>query len=53
MKDEIKNTAASAADKAKAGYKHPPVKNRLPKGKSTWREGARSALATRKAGGYP
>jgi hypothetical protein len=29
MKDEIKNTAASAADEAKAGYKHPPVKNRL------------------------
>jgi hypothetical protein len=53
MKDEIKNTAASAADEAKAGYKHPPVKNRFPKGKSSWREGARSALATRKAGGYP
>jgi Family of unknown function (DUF5681) len=34
MKDEIKNTAASAADEAKAGYKRPPVKNRFPKGKS-------------------
>jgi hypothetical protein len=34
MKDEIKNTAASAADEAKAGYKDPPVKNRFPKGKS-------------------
>jgi hypothetical protein len=34
MKDEIKNTAASAADEAKAGYKHPPAKSRFPKGKS-------------------
>jgi hypothetical protein len=34
MNDEIKNTAASAADEAKAGYKRPPVKNRFPKGKS-------------------
>jgi hypothetical protein len=34
MKDEIKNTAAPAAEEGKAGYKRPPVKSRFPKGKS-------------------
>ena len=32
--DEIKNTAAPAAEEGKGGYKRPPVKSRFPKGKS-------------------
>lgn len=32
--DEIKNTAAPAAEEGKDGYKRPPVKSRFPKGKS-------------------